>query len=185
MPAMVNLKKSRKAAAFSAALAAVLSCMFVLMGVLSACSAFPIALISPQPAQADKIDDKPYLITWEAVKKLAEGSLSYPDIRDSFYYKEIGSGLYIISFPIEEAPEFFLIASSAGPSAEPMSVGLRCESAELSLELNAENLGIMMELYNNDDIEPLSTKKDDLKREEQDVRALVEAFGKTLRMVSL
>ena len=45
----------------------------------------------------------------------------------------------------------------------------------------------LMDLYNNSgsNIEPLPTKKDDPKRDEQDVRALVEAFGETLRRVSL
>ena len=100
------------------------------------------------PTQPGTSNNRPNL-TWQAVKKLVEGSLNYTDIRDSFYYKEIGSGLYIVSFPIQDAPEFSLTASSTGPSAAPMWVGLRCEPAGLSLKLNAENLGIMMALYND------------------------------------
>ena len=34
-------------------------------------------------------------------------------------------------------------------------------------------------------LEPLPAKKDDLEQDQQDVRALVEAFGKTLQKVSL
>lgn len=275
---MGNSDKSKKIIAFSAVLVAVLSCMVVLMGAFAADSAPQKMPVSAQPMRTDTINERPRL-TWEAVKELAEGSLNYPDIRNSFYYKEIGSGLYIISFPIKDAPEFSLIASSTSPNAAPMSVGLRCGPADLSLKLNAENLGLMMDLYNNSgsqqevnklfyneipipqdaktygniiyltdrvpdeiiqdygnmllnngweltdalgmkrfyrktingdeiiisvlclqeggpqdtdiltviqfNIEPLPTKKEDINQDEQDVRALVEAFGKTLQMVSL
>ena len=275
---MGSLKTPKKIIAFSVVLIAVLSCTVVLMGAFSADSASRMIPASASPMQTDTINDRPRL-TWEAIKEFANGSLSYPDVRDSFYYKEIGSGLYIVRFPIEDALEFSLIASSTSPSAEPMTIGLHCEPAALSLKLNIENLGIMMDLYNNSgssqeinklfyneipvpqgaktygniiyltgrapdeiiqdygnmllnngweltdalgmkrfykktingveliisvlclqeggpqdtdiltvirfNIEPLNTKNDDLKRDEQDVRALVEAFGKTLQMVSL
>lgn len=271
-----NLKKFKRIITFSTVLVVVLSCSVVLTGAFSANK--PAQPVSTPPIQTDTINDRPHL-TWEAVKELADGSLSYPDIRDSFYYKVIGSGLYIISFPIKAAPEFSLVAGSTSPSAAPISVGLRCEPAGISLKLNAENLGIMMDLYNNSvssqeinklfyneipvpqdaktyrsiiyltgrapdviiqdysnillnsgweltdalgmkrfyrkilngeeimisvlcpqeggpqdtdiltviqfKLEPLSTKKDDPKRDEQDVRALVEAFGKMLQKVSL
>jgi hypothetical protein len=275
---MTDLKQFKKIIAFSVVLIAVLSCTVVLMGAFSADSASRMISASASPMQTDTINDRPRL-TWEAIKELANGSLSYPDVRDSFYYKEIGFGRYIVRFPIEDAPEFSLVASSTSPSAEPMTIGLHCEPAALSLKLNIENLGIMMDLYNNSgssqeinklfyneipvpqgaktygniiyltgrapdeiiqdysnmllnngweltdalgmkrfykktingdeliisvlclqeggpqdtdiltvirfNIEPLNTKNDDLKRDEQDVRALVEAFGKTLQMVSL
>ena len=273
-----NLKKSKKIIAFSAVLVVVLSCSVVLMSAFSADRADQMMLVSTSSTQMDTINYRPHL-TWEVVKEFAGGSLNYPDIRDSFYYKEIGSGLYITSFPIKDAPEFSLIASSTSPNAVPMSIGLCCEPADLSLKFNAENLGIMMDLYINSDsqqeinklfyneipvpqdakaygniiyltgrppdeiikdygnmllnndweltdalgikrfykktmngddliisvlclqegglqdtniitvirfnIEHLPTKKGILKRGEQDVRALVEAFGKTLRKVSL
>ncbi len=250
---MGNLNKSKKIIAFSAVLVAVLSCMVILIGTFAADSTSQMTSISTSSTQSGAICDKPCL-TWATVKELAKEGLDYPDIRDSFYYKEIGSGLYIISFPIKDAPEF-------------------------SLRLNAENLGIMMDLYNNSgsqqeiyklyyneipvpqdaktyeniiyltgrapdeiiqdysnmllsngweltdalgmkrfykktingdefiismlcpqeggpqdtdiltvirfNIEPLPTQKDDLKQDEQDVRTLVEAFGKTLQKVSL
>lgn len=139
---MTDLKQFKKIIAFSIVLIAVLCCTTVLMG------AFPIAPISASSAQQDTSREK-QLLTWEAVKEFAVGSLSYSEIRDSFYYKEIGSGLYIVSFPIEDAQGFSLIASSTSPNATPMLVRLRCEPAALSIELNAENLGIMIDLYNN------------------------------------
>ena len=139
---MGSLKIPKKVIAFSVVLIAVLCCTTVLMG------AFPIAPISASSAQQYTSREK-QLLTWEAVKEFAVGSLSYSEIRDSFYYKEIGSGLYIVSFPIEDAQGFSLIASSTSPNATPMLVRLRCEPAALSIELNAENLGIMIDLYNN------------------------------------
>jgi hypothetical protein len=273
-----DLKKSKKTIAFFAVLVAVLSCTVVLMGAFQADSAPQKMPLSTSPTPTDAINDRPRL-TWEAVKAFVDGSLIYPDIRDSYYYKDIGSGLYIISFPIKDAPGFSLVASSTSPNAEPMAVGLRCEPAGLSLKLNAENLGIMMDLHNNSvslqeinklfyneipvpqdaktygniiyltgrtpdeiirdygnmlidngwelkdalgmkrfykktingeeliisvlcpqeggpqdkdiltviqfKIDPLPTKKEDINQDEQDVRALVEAFGKTLQKVSL
>jgi len=273
-----DLKKSKKTIAFFAVLVAVLSCTVVLMGAFQADSAPQKMPLSTSPTPTDAINDRPRL-TWEAVKAFVDGSLIYPDIRDSFYYKAIGSGLYIVSFPIEDAQGFSLIASSTSPNAAPMLVKLRCEPAALSLELNAENLGIIMDLYNNSsshqeinklfyneipvpqnaktygniiyltgrapdeiiqdysnmllnngweltdalgmkrfykktingeeiiisvlcqqeggpqntdiltvirfNLEPLPAKKDDLEQDQQDVRALVEAFGKTLQKVSL
>lgn len=273
-----DLKKSKKTIAFFAVLVAVLSCTVVLMGALAADSPSPMMSVSTSSTKTDTINDRPHL-TWKTVKELAEGRLSYPDIRDSYYYKDIGSGLYIVSFPIEDAQGFSLIASSTSPNAAPMLVKLRCEPAALSLELNAENLGIIMDLYNNSsshqeinklfyneipvpqnaktygniiyltgrapdeiiqdysnmllnngweltdalgmkrfykktingeeiiisvlcqqeggpqntdiltvirfNLEPLPAKKDDLEQDQQDVRALVEAFGKTLQKVSL
>jgi hypothetical protein len=270
---MTDLKQFKKIIAFSVVLIAVLSCTVVLMGAFSADSASRMISASASPMQTDTINDRPRL-TWEAIKELANGSLSYPDVRDSFYYKEIGFGRYIVRFPIEDAPEFSLVASSTSPSAEPMTIGLHCEPVALSLKLNIENLGIMMDLYNNSgssqeinklfyneipvpqgaktygniiyltgrapdeiiqdysnmllnngweltdalgmkrfykktingdeliisvlclqeggpqdtdilttirfNIEPLNTKNDDLKRDEQDVRALVEAFGSSV-----
>ncbi|MFZ7103010.1 MAG: hypothetical protein ACOWWO_10215 [Peptococcaceae bacterium] len=141
---MINLKRSSKLIVFSISLIAVLYCTAVLTGV------FPIIPISASSAQQDTSQEK-QLLTWEAIKEFTAGNLSYSEIYDSFYYKEIGSGLYIISFPIEDAPKFFLTASSTSPGAAPMSVMLRCEPADFSLELNAENLGIMLNLSNNDD----------------------------------
>jgi|GEM_PF-517692 len=273
-----DLKKSKKTIAFFAVLVAVLSCTLVLMSALAADSPSPMMSVSTSSTKTDTINDRPHL-TWKTVKELAEGRLSYPDIRDSYYYKDIGSGLYIVSFPIEDAQGFSLIASSTSPNAAPMLVKLRCEPAALSLELNAENLGIIMDLYNNSsshqeinklfyneipvpqnaktygniiyltgrapdeiiqdysnmllnngweltdalgmkrfykktingeeiiisvlcqqeggpqntdiltvirfNLEPLPAKKDDLEQDQQDVRALVEAFGKTLQKVSL
>jgi hypothetical protein len=275
---MDNLNKSKKIIIFSAVLVMVFSCTLVLMSALAADSPSPMMSVSTSSTKTDTINDRPHL-TWKTVKELAEGRLSYPDIRDSFYYKAIGSGLYIVSFPIEDAQGFSLIASSTSPNAAPMLVKLRCESAALSLELNAENLGIIMDLYNNSsshqeinklfyneipvpqnaktygniiyltgrapdeiiqdysnmllnngweltdalgmkrfykktingeeiiisvlcqqeggpqntdiltvirfNLEPLPAKKDDLEQDQQDVRALVEAFGKTLQKVSL
>ena len=275
---MDNLNKSKKIIIFSAVLVMVFSCTLVLMGALAADSPSPMMSVSTSSTKTDTINDRPHL-TWKTVKELAEGRLSYPDIRDSFYYKAIGSGLYIVSFPIEDAQGFSLIASSTSPNAAPMLVKLRCEPAALSLELNAENLGIIMDLYNNSsshqeinklfyneipvpqnaktygniiyltgrapdeiiqdysnmllnngweltdalgmkrfykktingeeiiisvlcqqeggpqntdiltvirfNLEPLPAKKDDLEQDQQDVRALVEAFGKTLQKVSL
>jgi len=275
---MDNLNKSKKIIIFSAVLVMVFSCTLVLMSALAADSPSPMMSVSTSSTKTDTINDRPHL-TWKTVKELAEGRLSYPDIRDSFYYKAIGSGLYIVSFPIEDAQGFSLIASSTSPNAAPMLVKLRCEPAALSLELNAENLGIIMDLYNNSsshqeinklfyneipvpqnaktygniiyltgrapdeiiqdysnmllnngweltdalgmkrfykktingeeiiisvlcqqeggpqntdiltvirfNLEPLPAKKDDLEQDQQDVRALVEAFGKTLQKVSL
>lgn len=275
---MDNLNKSKKIIIFSAVLVMVFSCTLVLMSALVADSPSPMMSVSTSSTKTDTINDRPHL-TWKTVKELAEGRLSYPDIRDSFYYKAIGSGLYIVSFPIEDAQGFSLIASSTSPNAAPVLVKLRCEPAALSLELNAENLGIIMDLYNNSsshqeinklfyneipvpqnaktygniiyltgrapdeiiqdysnmllnngweltdalgmkrfykktingeeiiisvlcqqeggpqntdiltvirfNLEPLPAKKDDLEQDQQDVRALVEAFGKTLQKVSL
>ncbi|HQH66352.1 MAG TPA: BsuPI-related putative proteinase inhibitor [Clostridia bacterium] len=275
---MDNLNKSKKIIIFSAVLVMVFSCTMVLMSAFAADSPSQMMSVSTSSTKTDTINDRPHL-TWKTVKELAEGRLSYPDIRDSFYYKEIGSGLYIVSFPIEDAQGFSLIASSTSPNAAPMLVKLRCEPAALSLELNAENLGIIMDLYNNSssyqeinklfyneipvpqnaktygniiyltgrtpdeiiqdysnmllnngweltdalgmkrfykktingeeiiisvlcqqeggpqdtdiltvirfNLEPLPAKKDDLEQDQQDVRALVEAFGKTLQKVSL
>lgn len=99
---MYNLNKSKKIIVFSAVLVMVLSCTMVLMGAFAADSSSQMMPISTSSTKTDTINDRPHL-TWEAVKELTEGRLSYPDIRASFYYKEIGSGLYIVSFPIEDA----------------------------------------------------------------------------------
>ena len=120
-----DLKKSKKTIAFFAVLVAVLSCTLVLMSALAADSPSPMMSVSTSSTKTDTINDRPRL-TWEAVKAFVDGSLIYPDIRDSFYYKAIGSGLYIVSFPIEDAQGFSLIASSTSPNAAPMLVRLTC-----------------------------------------------------------
>ena len=120
-----DLKKSKKTIAFFAVLVAVLSCTVVLMGALAADSPSPMMSVSTSSTKTDTINDRPRL-TWEAVKAFVDGSLIYPDIRDSYYYKDIGSGLYIVSFPIEDAQGFSLIASSTSPNAAPMLVRLTC-----------------------------------------------------------
>jgi len=138
------------------------------------------------PAQAE--DGRPYL-TWEAVKELAGGSLGYMEVRDTYYFESIGSGLYIVRFPIGGSEDFSLIASAAGPDAEPTAVGLNCKSADLSLDLNAENLGIMMDLFGGGSLpdadEPLPYGEDERRQDEQAVRELADAFGKALQKVSL
>jgi len=146
---MDKLKKSKKAIVFSAALVTVVCCSLVLMGVWAGSAARPV---SAPPMQTDAINDRPRL-TWKAVKELVEGNLSYQDILGPFYYKEIGSGLYVITFPIEDAPEFSLVVSSTSPSSSPMTVGLRCEPADLLLKLNAENLQTMMDLHSNSSLQ--------------------------------
>lgn len=91
--------------------------------------------------------EKPYL-TWEAVKELAGGDLSYSDISGKYYFQDIASGSFVRSYPIEDAADFSLLAGDNHSATTPAPVGLRCEGAELSLEFSAENLGIMMDLYN-------------------------------------
>lgn len=85
---MINLKKPKKIIVFSTVLVVVL-CMVVFVDAFWAYSMSKNDAVGTPPTQTDKINDRPHL-TWEAVKKLAGGSLSYPDIRDSFYYKELG-----------------------------------------------------------------------------------------------
>ena len=105
----------------------VFSCTLVLMSALAADSPSPMMSVSTSSTKTDTINDRPHL-TWKTVKELAEGRLSYPDIRDSFYYKAIGSGLYIVSFPIEDVQGFSLIASSTSPNAAPWKGHTLCES---------------------------------------------------------
>lgn len=141
----INLKNPRRSIVFSFALVGILSSMVVFVSAFSDYEISKTMSSGAPAAQANIINAKPYL-TWQAVKKLAAGSLDYTDIRDAYFYKEIGSGLYILRFPIQDAPEFSLTISAAGPNAAPLSMGLRCEPADLSLKLNRENLGIMMAL---------------------------------------
>lgn len=157
-------RKSRRAIVLSVVAAAVLCGTAVWLGAFSSGHAVPAApdgtpsglkssegASSEQPGQPDAESNKPYL-PWEAIKRLADGSLGYSDFRESYYYKVIGSGLYIISYPIEDAPGFSLVVSYMDPDADPVAVRLCCADADLSLPLNVENLaeslGVMMDLYN-------------------------------------
>ncbi len=141
---MIDFKLPKKLIVFSMTLILVSGCADISMNTL------PIPSTGTPLARQDGAQDKP-LLTWEAVKELTAGSLSYSEIRNSFYSKDIGSGLYVISFPIKEGPEFSLSASSTGPDAAPLSIMLHCEPAGLSLKLNPENLGLMLDLSNNSD----------------------------------
>lgn len=144
---MSQFKISVKLVALSVVLAAGLSSTALLPGDFSAYGAAGAVPADTEPVRSGEISGKP-LLTWEKIKELTGGTLSYQDIRDSFYSMETGSGLYILCFPIKDAKEFSLIASSAGPDARPMAIKLHLEPAGLSLDLNAENLGTMMALYN-------------------------------------
>lgn len=141
---MIDFKLSKKLIVFSMTLILVSGCADISISTL------PIPSTGTPLTWQDGAQDKP-LLTWKAVKELTAGSLSYSEIRNSFYFKDIGSGLYVISFPIKEGSEFSLSASSTGPDAAPLSIMLHCEPAGLSLKLNPENLGLMMDLSNNSD----------------------------------
>jgi len=98
------------------------------------------------PSNSDTPHEKP-LITWNAVKSLVEGSLTYQELYDTYYYRDIGSGFYIISFPIESAESYALmIWFSHDMNEQPMAVRLNSESHNLLLDLNEQNLLKMMSL---------------------------------------
>ncbi|MEL7567416.1 MAG: M56 family metallopeptidase [Dehalobacterium sp.] len=98
------------------------------------------------PADTGTPQEKPF-ITWNAVKSLAEGSLTYQELYDTYYYRDLGSGLYIISFPIEGAESYALMISFPHDmNEEPMAVRLISEDHNMALDLNEENLAKMMSL---------------------------------------
>ncbi|ACL20131.1 hypothetical protein Dhaf_2095 [Desulfitobacterium hafniense DCB-2] len=202
---MIDFKLPKKLIVFSMTLILVSGCADISISTL------PIPSTGTPLARQDGAQDKP-LLTWEAVKELTAGSLSYSEIRNSFYFQDIGSGLYVISFPIKEGPEFSLSASSTGRAPQEIlrdyhtmllrdgwepadTLGLKqfykktIDGNELLISVayipengSQDTENLTVIRFN---IEPLPTAPNRLIHDEQDVQELVEAFGKRIQAVSI
>lgn len=77
---MIDFMLPKRLIVFSMALILVSGCTDISMNTL------PIPSTGTPLARQDGAQDKP-LLTWEAVKELTAGSLSYSEIRNSFYFQ--------------------------------------------------------------------------------------------------
>ncbi len=133
---MMELKKPRKIILVSCTLVAVICCIVVLWG-----------NSLKEGASPNDLSQGKSILTWEAVKALVNGELTYQELYDTYYYKNIGLGFYIISFPIEDTEPYSLTVWFASDMNEhPMAVRLKSENDDITVDLNEENLVQMMRL---------------------------------------
>ncbi len=159
---ITKLKKHSKTITFAVILVTVLCCTVILYS-------DSMAVKTPPVQQSDS--QQKQLLSWEALKALVEGRLTYQELYDTYYHQNIGSGFYIISFPIEYTDSYFLkIWFSGGMTEHPMAVKLSNENLNVALDLNEENLIQMMNSF-KDKIEETKNPKPSF---EYEVRVLPE-----------